>query len=273
MTAAAARRFLPSDPKDFLRSAVPLVLLGLAAWEPSARWMMLVLLVLGTVVATRRNAPVRWTWAAAVPAAAAFAVDELDLFFASAFPAFCDTPGNGPVSGALGAAVVVVGATVALAVPLGADRATLFARMPRRMHLPWIPLGLGAGLVVGFLLAPVLVGRPPTSLLTVQLDRGSVTQAVLFGLGTAVAAELSYRGALLGWSSRILGVGPSVLGQAIIVALAAQILGGDVIPALAVGAYALLIGIVTAQIRSLAVGLATTTGLWAGLYLQLWCSG
>ena len=59
MTAAAARRFLPSDPKDFLRSAVPLGLLALAALAPDARLIIVFQPVACIVGSGVRNREVR----------------------------------------------------------------------------------------------------------------------------------------------------------------------------------------------------------------------
>src|SRR5688572_13059050 len=66
---SAARRFLPSDPKDFLRSIVPLALLAIGAILPDSPFIVLALIVLGTVIAAMRDAPVRWAWAGAIPVA------------------------------------------------------------------------------------------------------------------------------------------------------------------------------------------------------------
>ena len=65
----AARRYLPSDPGDLARSAVPLGLLVLAAAVPTVRLAILVGLAAGAAIAIVRGAPVRWAWAAAVPVA------------------------------------------------------------------------------------------------------------------------------------------------------------------------------------------------------------
>ena len=51
----SARRFLPSDPADFLRAIVPLALLALAAAIPATRLIVTVPLVAGTAVAIGRE--------------------------------------------------------------------------------------------------------------------------------------------------------------------------------------------------------------------------
>jgi hypothetical protein len=64
-----ARRALPSDPREFARSAVPIGLIILAAAVPWTRPFVLVGLVGGAAVAIGRHAPVRWAWAAPIPVA------------------------------------------------------------------------------------------------------------------------------------------------------------------------------------------------------------
>jgi hypothetical protein len=65
----AATRTLPFEPADFLRSIVPLGLLSVAAALPPLRLPLLLVLAVGAGVAVARDAPVRWTWAGAVPVA------------------------------------------------------------------------------------------------------------------------------------------------------------------------------------------------------------
>ncbi|MGP1675247.1 MAG: hypothetical protein ACTS8Z_08550, partial [Candidatus Limnocylindrales bacterium] len=57
-----ARRVLPQDPADFLRSIVPIALLALAAIEEPLRLVVALLLVVGAAIAIQRDAPVRWAW-------------------------------------------------------------------------------------------------------------------------------------------------------------------------------------------------------------------
>ena len=57
--------------------------------------------------------------------------------------------------------------------------------------------------------------------------------------------ELIYRGALLGWSARVMGVGPAVVGQAVVFGLAhsgADVIGFQLPLMLALGLGGLLAG-------------------------------
>lgn len=63
------RRPLPTDLADAARSGVPIGLLILAGAVPVTRPVVLAVLVAGFAVAMRRNAPIRWAWAAPIPVA------------------------------------------------------------------------------------------------------------------------------------------------------------------------------------------------------------
>jgi hypothetical protein len=65
----AASRRLPVDAADLVRSLVPIALLSVAAAAPPARIAVLIVLAAGAAIAVQRDAPVRWTWAGAVPVA------------------------------------------------------------------------------------------------------------------------------------------------------------------------------------------------------------
>jgi hypothetical protein len=265
----AARRFLPTDTRDFLRSIVPLALLGLAATTVGAAPIVLVLLVAGTIIAARRDAPVRWAWAGAVPVAASLVIGG-PIMGGWPTPA-CTDPGRGLVNHELLRAAVVTGSVVALAVPLRASRASLFVRWPSRWYAAWIPVGfvvgVGAGIVVGWW----VFGGWPDGFPGLILDSFGLLLAVVYGLASAVADELAFRAALLGWSARVIGVGPAVVGQAIVNGLDPSLLtGGDTFGVLVMFTAGLL-GIVVVRTRSLAVALAIHVGFAATFYILLAC--
>ena len=56
---------------------------------------------------------------------------------------------------------------------------------------------------------------------------GAVVPALVFAIANGTMEELIYRGALLGWSSKVMGVGPALVGQAVVFGLAHS--GSDVI--------------------------------------------
>jgi membrane protease YdiL (CAAX protease family) len=86
--------------------------------------------------------------------------------------------------------------------------------------------------------------------------------------------ELSYRGALLGWTSRVTGTWLAVIGQAIVFGLAhggADVGGSPIVLMLALGAGGFLAGVIALQTRSLLVPIAWHVALDLPLYVYLAC--
>ena len=125
-----ASRFLPADPADFLRSVVLLALLAVAAAFPAARIAILVVLALGALVAIGRHAPVRWTWAAAVPVAVSLAWGTWPAPTGAADGSDCATPLSNVALWRVGEAVVVLGVLAAIALTMRASRGSLSLRWP-----------------------------------------------------------------------------------------------------------------------------------------------
>ena len=143
MTRAAPRRYLPADPADFARSAVPLALVAASAAFSDLRAGVVLLLVVGTAIAIRRDAPVRWTWAAATPVAVSLAFGGLlgpgnvvGDALGGGGPS-CIDPASAPAALRAIEAIVVLGVVVALALVLHASRQSIWLRMPARRWVGW----------------------------------------------------------------------------------------------------------------------------------------
>lgn len=272
----AARRYLPTDPADLVRSLVPLALLAGAAALPVLRIPVLVALVLGAAVGIARGAPVRWAWAAGVPVAANLAWGGLAAPLAAADGSDCADPASPFATWRLLEAVVVLGVLAAVAVPLGASRQSLGLRWPARRHVRTAVLSFlvagPLGLVLGPLLARPFFGDVGYDLTIV----GALVPALVFALANGIMEEVAYRGALLGWSAKVMGLGPAVVGQAVVFGLAHS--GTDVIGAplplmLALGVGGLLAGAIAVRTRSLLVPIAVHVGLDIPLYYAFACPG
>jgi len=270
----AARRSLPSDPADLARSLVPLALLAIGAALPNGRVVVLVVLGAGTVIAIARDAPVRWAWAGAMTVG-------LSLFWAT-WPAplaavdgsDCTNPASPVATWRALEAVVVLAAVAALALVLKATPASLSLRWPARRWVRWAVVGfLGSG-PLALLLGPVLA-RPFFGDVGYQLVAGALVPALVFAVANGVMEEVIYRGALLGWSAKVMGLGPAVVGQAVIFGLAHS--GSDVIGlqlplVLALGVGGLLAGVVAVRTRSLLIPIAIHVGLDLPIYFAFACS-
>jgi membrane protease YdiL (CAAX protease family) len=270
---AAARRYLPADPRDFARSAVPLALLAVAAWFPVARLPVLVLLGAGAAVAIHRAAPVRWAWAGALPVALSLAWGSLPIDLPVASTATCADPGAPLVVLRLVEAFVVLGSLVVLAVVLKTSRGSLGMRWPARRWVRWALVGFVVAGPLGLLLGPLLA-RPFFGEVGFALALTPLLPALLFALANGVMEEVIYRGALLHWSARVMGLAPAIVGQAIVFGLAHS--GSDVIGyplplALAMGVGGLLAGVIAVRTRSLLIPIAVHVGFDLPIYFALAC--
>ena len=99
--------------------------------------------------------------------------------------------------------------------------------------------------------------------------------ALVFAVANGSMEELAYRGALLGWSARVMGVGPAVVGQAVVFGLAhsgADVAGNGLVLSLALGAGGLIAGIIAVRTRSLLLPMAIHIGLDIPIYYAFACT-
>ncbi|MFP5342384.1 MAG: CPBP family intramembrane glutamic endopeptidase [Candidatus Limnocylindria bacterium] len=267
------RRLLPRDGADLVRALVPLGLLVVAAVVDGARPVVLPLLAVGAAIAIRRSAPVAWAWAGAVPVALALAWGALTRHWLAVDPASCTDPAN-PVASLRAMEAVLVLATVGvLAMVLRASAASILLRLPARRWTRLAVLGFVVAGPVAIVVGPVLAA-PFFGDVSYRLVPAALLPALVFALSNGVAEEVAYRGALLGWSARVVGAGPAVVGQAVVFGLAhsgADVLGGAVPLMLAMGVGGLLAGIVALRTRSLLLPTAVHVGLDLPIYLALAC--
>ena len=266
---------LPPDWADFARSALPIGLLALAAAIPPVRIPALLLLGAGTAIAISRDAPVRWAWAGAVPVSVSLAWGILTPPGAAVDGSDCANPASPTATWRIAEAVVVLAVLALLGIVLHASRTSLFVRVPAKAVVRWSIVGfLVAGplaLLVGPLLAAPFFGEISYSVLAF----GAIVPALGFAIANGTMEELAYRGALLGWSSRVVGVWPAVVGQAIVFGLAhsgADVVGNGVVLSVALGIGGLLAGIIAVRTRSLLLPIAIHAGLDIPIYYAFACS-
>jgi len=268
------RRALPADFADAARSSIPIGLLILAAAVPAARPLVLVALIAGFAVAIRRGAPVRWAWAAPIPVAVNLCWGLLPAPLADPLGGDCTDLDSPPAVWRATEAALALGSLALLAYVLRARRSDLWLRWPARAVVRLAAVGamvLGPiGLLVG-----ALVARPFFGEFELDLSRpGFLVPALVFALANGVMEELSYRGALLGWTSRVTGTWLAVIGQAIVFGLAhggADVGGSPVGLMLALGVGGFLAGVIALRTRSLLVPIAWHVALDLPLYVYLAC--
>jgi membrane protease YdiL (CAAX protease family) len=269
----AATRSLPFDPADLARSLVPIALLSVAAVVPPMRIAALIIIATGTAIAVSRNAPVRWTWAGAVPVAVSLFWGTLGSPVAAADLGDCENPASPVATWRAIEAVVVLISLAIVALVLKAVPGSLYLRWPARRWLAWAIAGFLVAGPVALLVGPYLA-RPFFGDVSYVILAGALVPALIFAVSNGVMEELVYRGALMSWSGRVMGVGPALVGQAVVFGLAHS--GTDVIEfrlplMLAMGLGGLLAGLVAIRTRSLLIPIAIHIGLDIPIYFAFAC--
>ena len=268
-----ARRVADLDWADVFRSIVPLGLLAVAAIEPLGRIIVLVLVVLGTAIAANRDAPVKWAWAATVPVALSLAFGAITAPSAALDGSDCANPLSPVATWRALEALIVLGVLATLAIALKAPRSSLSLRWPARRYVRLAVLGFLVAGPLALLVGPILA-KPFFGDVGYDLVLGAIVPALLFAVSNGVMEELIYRGALLGWTARVVGVWPAVVGQAVVFGLAhggADVTGPVVPLMLLMGVGGLLAGAIAVRTRSLLIPMAIHIGLDIPIYYALAC--
>lgn len=268
------RRSRSLDPADLARSALPLALIVLAAAVRLSAPIVLVALILGTVVAIDRQAPVRWSWAAPIPIALSLSWGLLATPHADPSGADCTILTSPPALWRLTEAALVLASLAALYGALRSSRLDLGLRWPsgdvvRASVVGAVLLG-PVGLVVGALLA-----RPFFGSFSLDLSNTAfLLPAFVFAISNGVMEELIYRGALMGWAARVVGIWPALVLQAVVFGLAHggdDVGGSPLILMTLLGVGGFVAGLIALRTRSLLLPIAWHIALDLPLYAYLAC--
>jgi membrane protease YdiL (CAAX protease family) len=249
-------------------------LLVVAAAIPLARPIVVVALVAGVAVAVHRDAPVRWSWAAPIPVAVSLAWGLLPAAVGDPLGADCTSIGSPPAVWRAAEAAIVLGVLAVLAYALRAPRSSLGLRWPRRSVVQLAAVGAVVLGPVGLLLGAWLA-RPFFGDFGLDLARPAfLVPALLFALSNGVMEEIAYRGALLGWTSRVTGSWLALVGQAVVFGVAhggADVGGSPVLLMVALGTGGFVAGLITLRTRSVLLPIAWHVALDLPLYAYLAC--
>jgi len=266
---------LPTDWRDFGRSLVPLALLALGAAVGPLRIPVLVALGAGAAVGMARAAPVRWAWAAAVPVAVSLAWSVWPAPLVALDGSDCANPASPVAIWRALEAIVVLATLVGLGGMLRASKISLLLRLPARSIVRWSIVGFLIGGPLALVLGPV-VAAPFFGHIGYDVTMaGAIVPALIFAVANGTMEELIYRGALLGWSARVMGVWPAVVGQAVVFGLAhsgADVVGNGIPLSLALGVGGLIAGVIAVRTRSLLLPMAIHIGLDIPIYYAFACA-
>ena len=132
----------------------------------------------------------------------------------------CTDPASPPAVWRLAEAVLALAAIAVLAYVLRARGGDLGLRWPARAV---VRLAAAGALVLGpiGLLLGALLAQPFFGTFDLDLSRpGFIVPALVFAIANGVMEELSYRGALLGWTSKVTGTWLALVGQAVVFGIA-----------------------------------------------------
>jgi membrane protease YdiL (CAAX protease family) len=258
---------------------VPLALIVLAAALPITRPFVLAGLVFGVAVAIRRDAPVRWAWAAPIPVAVSLCWGLLPVPAVAPSGADCASITSPTAVWRTAEAGVVIGALAILAWALRVRpvdlRMDLLLRMPARWVVRWSVIGFLVAGPVALILGPILA-RPFFGDISYDATMvGAIAPALLFAVANGSMEELVYRGALLGWSARVIGVPAAVVGQAVVFGLAhsgSDVSGSPLLLMAALGLGGLIAGVIAVRTHSLLLPVAVHIGLDIPIYYAFACA-
>jgi membrane protease YdiL (CAAX protease family) len=254
---------------------VPVALVAASTFLILIRWPALSVLAAGTLLLHRRGINAMGLWAALIPL-------ELRLAYASVEPvrvptlADCGSLLSPPAIDRVLEAAVVLGGLAVVAWWLGASRASLSLRLPDRAVTALALAGPIVVTPVALIVGPLLTGpffgevRIETGILS------AIVPALMLAVSNGLLEELVFRGAILGWSTRVIGGGPAIALQAVLFGLAH--VGPDflnplvALPVLlAVIAGGVIAGVIVRRTGSLLLPIAIHVALDIPLYYAFAC--
>ncbi|MGH2406655.1 MAG: lysostaphin resistance A-like protein [Candidatus Limnocylindrales bacterium] len=254
--------------------AMPTLLALVAALVQPVRLPVIVIVIAGFAVLRWRGSQQAAAWAAPIPILATFAWGVTISPLAEAGPFVCDSPLSLPAVARLAEAIGGLALVLALGRLIGIGRAEIGLLRPSRTIL-----ALSAGLVL--LLGPlaILGFRAVAAPFFGAFDYAFTWPAVLlpalvFALANGALEEVVYRGAMLGWTGRLVGFWPAAIAQAVVFGAAHSGPGfvGSAAPViLAMTLAGLLAAVVVRRTGSLLPTIAIHVALDVPLYLSIAC--
>jgi membrane protease YdiL (CAAX protease family) len=265
---------LPPAHLPSARNGLPIGLLILAAAVPGTRPFVLVALVVGLATSLRTETASRWAWAAPIPVAVSLCWGLLTAPLASSAGADCASLLSPPALWRAMEAGLALASLVLLSVALRARGSDLGLIWPAA-SVRWLAV-IGAVILgpIALWLGPSLA-QPFFGEIGLDLSQpGFIVPALLFAIANGVMEELAYRGALLGWTSRMTGPRVALAGQAVVFGLAhggADVGGSPLVLMLVLGLGGLVAGVIRLRTRSLLLPIAWHVALDLPLYVYLAC--
>lgn len=251
----------------------PLIAVAMAAFVPLLTLPVVAGVIGGFVVLQARAHPAAWLWGATIPVAVGLAWRLMPVPSPSGIED-CGALLSAPMLWRVAQAVAVLGSLLIVARLLGADLGSLYLRRPSRRVLvasvafPLLVAPLA--LWIGPILAVPFFGevRFETKILV------AIVPAAILGLANGLLEEVTFRGALMGWSARALGPTGALIAQAVVfgaVHVGPDFTGNPIPVLLAVGVGGLLAGLIVLRTGSLLFPIAVHAAFDVPLYYVQAC--
>jgi membrane protease YdiL (CAAX protease family) len=251
-----------------------LVLIALAASAllPAIGPLALVVLVVAFVLSPR-DSSLRWAAAAAMPVTLMFSWAWLVDGSITRTGLDCAEPVSPLAFSRILEAIVVIGMIALLARRLGSRPGDLGLRRPSRSGLLLGVLAVATLPLLSLVIGPILA-EPFFGPMQLELAPAAIVPALALAVANGTMEELAYRGALMGWNSRVIGISAALVGQAAVFGLAH--LGDDFVASplpvmVAVGLGGLAAGLIARRTGSLFLPIVVHICVDVPLYFAIVC--
>jgi membrane protease YdiL (CAAX protease family) len=269
----AARMFLAAGVADRAGILAPLLVLVVGGTIEVLRPVGVVVLLIGLVAVGRPLRPATLAWAAALPVGIELAWPII-LGRDGALGALCADPLTEIVVRRIVQAGLILAVVVLLSRWLGQGPSTLgLTRPDSRAAGAAVAAGLivsVGGLYLGPALATPLFGR-----VGFVAPVATIVPALAFAVANGMLEEITYRGVLMRWLGRLVGIWPALVVQGVVFGLAHA--GPEILPAMLpvhitiMAACGIALGLVTLRTGSLTLAIGVHIGADVALYYGLAC--
>ena len=252
---------------------LPVAILTFVAAVEILRPIGAVVLLAGTLAASRPLRPLTLAWAATLPVGVELAWPIL-VGRDGALGQLCADPFTDIVVRRFVQAALILGIVAIVMRWTGLGPATIGLRRPTRSAFAAAVAAGSVVAVVGMAIGPA-VATPFFGTVGFVAPLVTIIPALAFAVANGVLEEITYRGVLMRWSGRLVGVGPALVLQAIVFGLAHA--GPEIAPAMlplhvtVMAGCGLALGLLALRTRSLTLAIGVHVGADVALYFGLAC--
>jgi uncharacterized protein len=269
----AARAFLDGGVSERAWILAPLLILVVGGTIEVVRPAGVILLVLGLIAAGRPLRLATLAWAAALPVGIELAWPIL-LGRDGALGALCADPLTDIVVRRVLQASLILSVVLLLARWLGFGPASIGLTRPDRLTAVLAVAAVAVVAVGGMYIGPALA-TPLFGRVGFAAPMATIVPALSFAVANGVLEEITYRGVLMRWLGRLVGIWPALVIQGVVFGLAHA--GPEIVPAMlplhitVMALSGIGLGLVALRSGSLTLAMGVHVGADVALYYGLAC--